>query len=285
MKAIRKLAVVLLMLAMVLPAASLAKEAAIRVDMAAYAVTENGEYTSMEEVAVYLTQFGHLPGNFISKRSAQALGWDSRAGNLDQIAPGKSIGGDRFGNYEGSLPDAGGRTWTECDIASDGGYRNGLRIVFSSDGLIYYTGDHYNTFTQVQVYGSPAKATATPAQATSAPMGTLDEDCPYTARDDVAAYLHQYGHLPSNYLTRNDAKALGWSSKKDNLGDVAPGYAIGGDTFGNREKLLPEAKNRAWFECDVNVTDGQRSDERLVYSSDGLIYYTPDSHKHFEQLY
>lgn len=285
MKTIRRLTLMLLILSVALPGAALARAAAIRVDSAAYAVTENGEYTSMEEVAVYLSRYGRLPGNFIDKRGAQALGWDSRSGNLEEVAPGKSIGGDRFGNYEGTLPDADGRTWTECDIASDSGYRNGLRIVFSNDGLIYYTGDHYETFTQVQVYGDPAQAAATPAKASAAAAGDVAEDGLYTARDDVAAYLYRFGHLPGNYLTRDDAKALGWSSKKDNLGDVAPGYAIGGDAFGNREKLLPDAKNRVWFECDVNVADGRRSNERLVYSSDGLIYYTPDSHKHFERLY
>ncbi|MGN1069057.1 MAG: ribonuclease domain-containing protein [Candidatus Fimadaptatus sp.] len=57
-----------------------------------------------------------------------------------------SIGGDRFGNREGLLPDARGRQYYECDVNYDGGYRGGERIVFSSDGLIYYTCDHYNTF-------------------------------------------------------------------------------------------------------------------------------------------
>ena len=114
---------------------------------------------------------------------------------------------------------------------------------------------------------------------------SVTEDSAYLTRDEVAAYLHQFGHLPSNYLTRSDAKALGWTSKKDNLGSIAPGYAIGGDSFGNREGLLPDANGRKWYECDVNVTDGGRSDERLVWSNDGLIYYTPDQHQHFQQLY
>ena len=67
------------------------------------------------------------------------------------MAEGCSIGGDRFGNYEGSLPSAKGRTWTECDIGYDGGYRGGERIVFSNDGLIYYTDDHYATFDEIEV--------------------------------------------------------------------------------------------------------------------------------------
>ncbi|MEA4929568.1 MAG: ribonuclease domain-containing protein [Candidatus Limiplasma sp.] len=252
---------------------------ALRVDAAAHPVQAGQAYTAMEEVAVYLTRYGCLPDNFITKKQAQALGWDNRLGNLGQVAPGQSIGGDPFGNYEGLLPDAKGRRWTECDIEADGGYRNGKRLVFSNDGLLYYSDDHYASFRPVDVYGLDAAQ----AEATETPAVTKGKA--YLTRDDVAAYLHQYGTLPPNYLTRDQAKALGWSSRKDNLGQVAPGSAIGGDRFENREGLLPAAKGRTWNECDVNTNDGHRSDERLVYSNDGLIYYTPDNHRSFEQLY
>ena len=83
---------------------------------------------------------------YLTKKEAQDLGWDSKAGNLKDVAPGKSIGGDYFGNYEGLLPEADEREYHECDIDSDGGFRNAKRIVFSNDGLIYYTEDHYKTF-------------------------------------------------------------------------------------------------------------------------------------------
>ena len=116
-----------------------------------YPLEEDGWYSTMEEVAVYLTLYEKLPGNFISKYDAENLGWDNRKGNLDKVAPGCSIGGNRFGNYEGLLPEAKGRKYTECDINYDGGYRNGERIVFSNDGLIFYTSDHYQTFTPVKV--------------------------------------------------------------------------------------------------------------------------------------
>ena len=109
-------------------------------------VEESGEYTSKDEVAAYLYEFGHLPDNFITKEEAQDLGWDSKEGNLDEVAPGKSIGGDYFGNYEGVLPEADGRTYHECDIDYEGGHRNAKRIVYSDDGLIYYTEDHYENF-------------------------------------------------------------------------------------------------------------------------------------------
>ena len=147
---IRRAAAVLLALLMLLLApAALAKT--ITVDAADYDVEEGGRYDTMEEVAIYLTFFDELPENYITKKEAQALGWDNRKGNLWKVADGCSIGGDRFGNYEGLLPDAKGRRWTECDIGFDGGYRNGQRIVFSNDGLIYYTADHYQSFDEIEV--------------------------------------------------------------------------------------------------------------------------------------
>ena len=65
------------------------------------------------------------------------------------MLPGKSIGGSRFYNDDGALPDASGRDWTECDIDYEGGFRGAKRIVFSNDGLIFYTDDHYKTFQQL----------------------------------------------------------------------------------------------------------------------------------------
>ena len=109
-------------------------------------VQQDGTYTSKEDVAEYLDTFGHLPDNFITKKQARALGWDNAKGNLDEVAPGMSIGGDYFGNYEGILPEENGREYHECDIDYDGGYRTAQRIVYSNDGLIYYTQDHYETF-------------------------------------------------------------------------------------------------------------------------------------------
>lgn len=109
------------------------------------ALPENGSYTTREDVALYIHTYGHLPDNFITKKEAQDLGWSGRS--LEPYAPGMCIGGDRFGNYEGLLPDAKGRTWTECDVDTLGASSRGAkRIVFSNDGLVYYTGDHYESF-------------------------------------------------------------------------------------------------------------------------------------------
>lgn len=112
-------------------------------------VEEDGSYSSKEEVALYIHTYGKLPGNYLTKREAENLGWLSYKGNLWDVAPGKSIGGSRFGNYEGQLPDAKGRKYYECDIDFDGTYRNAKRIIYSNDGLIFYTEDHYKTFEQL----------------------------------------------------------------------------------------------------------------------------------------
>ncbi|MCQ2517118.1 MAG: ribonuclease [Saccharofermentans sp.] len=108
-----------------------------------YAINPDGVYTTAEDVALYLHTYGVLPGNFITKSEARALGWDG--GSLEEYAPGMCIGGDYFGNYEGVLPE--GVTYHECDINTLGASSRGAeRLVFSDDGDIYYTGDHYETF-------------------------------------------------------------------------------------------------------------------------------------------
>jgi len=109
-----------------------------------------GSYTSKEDVALYIHLYGELPLNFITKKEARALGWES--GSLEPVAPGKCIGGDYFGDYDGQLPED--REYTECDIDTLGASKRGAkRIVFSDDGLIYYTEDHYESFELL--YGEP----------------------------------------------------------------------------------------------------------------------------------
>ena len=229
---------------------------------------EDGSYTAAEDVCAYLLRYGRLPANFITKTEAKALGWSG--GSLEACAPGKCIGGDRFGNREGLLPDAPGRTWFECDLNTLGkSSRGDERLVYSSDGLIYYTADRYKSF----VFLAAAEAEHT----------ALDEDGSYTTKEDVCAYLLQYGHLPPNFITKREAQALGWPG--GSLEAYAPGKCIGGDRFGNYEGQLPKAKGRVWTECDIN-TLGRRSRgaERILFSNDGLIYYTGDHYDSFELL-
>lgn len=116
---------------------------------AAVTVTKGESYTSKEEIATYLHEYGELPPNFISKTRAREAGWVPSEGNLDEVCPGKSIGGGVFHNDDHALPEARGRTWRECDVDYHGGPRGPERIVYSDDGLIYYTPDHYRTFEQL----------------------------------------------------------------------------------------------------------------------------------------
>ena len=102
-----------------------------------------------QAIADYIFAHGELPDNFITKKEAQNLGWDSSYNYVGDVAPGKSIGGDRFGNYEGLLPSKKGRTWYEADCYYEGKKRNAHRILYSNDGLVYYTDDHYESFTQM----------------------------------------------------------------------------------------------------------------------------------------
>lgn len=106
----------------------------------------NGAYDSPDDVALFIHQYKKLPANYITKEEAQAAGWISSTGNLWEVAGQVSIGGDVFFNREGNLPQKNGRIWYECDVNYQGGYRGGERIVYSNDGLIFYTGDHYQTF-------------------------------------------------------------------------------------------------------------------------------------------
>ncbi len=110
---------------------------------------EKGEYTSPQDVALYIYIFDKLPANFITKKEAMNLGWESNKGNLWEVTDNKSIGGDKFGNREGLLPKSDGRVYYECDVNYEGGFRGAERIVYSNDGLIFYTNDHYESFEQL----------------------------------------------------------------------------------------------------------------------------------------
>ena len=109
-----------------------------------------GPIIKPQAIADYIFAHGELPDNFITKDEAKAMGWDeSRGKYVSDVAPGKSIGGDHFGNYEGLLPDEDGRTWKEADANYTEGARGLDRIVFSNDGMVFYTSDHYETFIEL----------------------------------------------------------------------------------------------------------------------------------------
>ncbi len=109
-----------------------------------------GYYYDLENVVLYLDAYEELPPNYITKSEARDLGW--QGGSVERYMDGAAIGGDRFGNREGLLPKASGRTYTECDLNTDGASSRGAeRLIFSNDGLYFYTEDHYESFTEVWV--------------------------------------------------------------------------------------------------------------------------------------
>ncbi|MBI1247392.1 hypothetical protein GC197_06040 [bacterium] len=105
-----------------------------------------------DEVAVvrYLKENGRLPDSYITKHEARNLGWDAAKGNLQDVAPGKSIGGDKFMNREGDLPNSPARQYFEADLNYHGGHRGAERLIYSNDGLMFVTRDHYHSFHQVK---------------------------------------------------------------------------------------------------------------------------------------
>ena len=116
-------------------------------------------------------------------------------------------------------------------------------------------------------------------------LPSIDEYGTYNSAEDVSLYLYTYGYLPENFITKNEARELGWEG--GNVEDYAgEGYAIGGDKFGNKEGLLPKADVRQYYECDIDtVGKNSRGAKRIVWSNDGLIYYTDDHYESFELLY
>ena len=151
----------------------------------------------------------------------------------------------------------------------------------SSVAATQESGESASAASQESDVSSSAASQASDMSASAA----LQEDADYTSKDEVALYLHTYGHLPPNYITKKDAQAKGWDASKGNLHKVLPGMSIGGDRFGNREGLLPDKKGRQYYECDIDYTGGSRNAKRIVYSDDGLIFYTDDHYASFEQLY
>lgn len=123
--------------------------------------------------------------------------------------------------------------------------------------------------------------TSTP---TPTPEPAIDEDGWYYSKDEVALYIYTYGKLPENFITKSEAQDLGWTG--GTVENYKEGAAIGGDKFGNREGLLPKKSGRQYYECDIDTKGkGSRGAKRIVFSNDGLIYYTNDHYESFELLY
>ena len=108
-----------------------------------------GPMDEAQKLADYIFEYGKLPENFITKKEAQARGWQDQYRYVGDIEPGLCIGGDYFGNYERKLPVVKGRKYYEADCFYQGGPRNEYRIIYSTDGHVWFTGDHYETFIEL----------------------------------------------------------------------------------------------------------------------------------------
>ncbi len=129
------------------------------------------------------------------------------------------------------------------------------------------------------------KPTNTPKPtATPTPEPAIDEDGWYYSKDDVALYIYTYGKLPENFITKDEARDLGWEG--GSVERYKKGAAIGGDKFGNYEGLLPKKSGRKYYECDIDTKGkSSRGAKRIIFSNDGLIYYTDDHYESFKLLY
>ena len=181
-----------------------------------------------------------------------------------------------------------------ADVGIIGG-EDGDTLILAGDEVYEIEGDQVDDPAELPTVNLPEE---TDAPETEAPEtvpedpetepeeepAAIDEDGWYYSAEDVALYLYTYGHLPENFITKDEARDLGWEG--GSVEKYAPGYAIGGDKFGNREGILPKEKGRQYYECDID-TDGRssRGAKRIVFSNDGLIYYTDDHYETFTLLY
>ena len=112
----------------------------------------------------------------------------------------------------------------------------------------------------------------------------LDQNGSYYDLEQVVLYLYTYDELPSNYITKSEARELGWEG--GSVERYLEGAAIGGDSFGNREGLLPQESGRRYTECDLNTNGASsRGAERLIFSNDGLYFYTEDHYESFTEVW
>lgn len=154
-------------------------------------------------------------------------------------------------------------------------YRIIVMLVLAVSLLLYF-GEEFHFFDK-----KGEKEVALPANTSHPKTGPGIEQL--THEDTVIAYIRTHQTLPGYYITKSEARKSGWDAGKGNLCEVLPGKAIGGDRFMNREKALPERKERTWYEADINYDCNRRDAQRLVYSNDGLIYITKDHYKTFQQ--
>lgn len=106
-------------------------------------------FDGINGIDVLLLSGNPLPQQYVTKAQAKKAGWKPALLNLRSVISNGTIGGDIYKNLEEKLPSAQGRIWYEADINYTGGARNSSRILYSNDGLVFVTYDHYLTFNQI----------------------------------------------------------------------------------------------------------------------------------------
>ncbi|MBQ2880780.1 MAG: ribonuclease [Clostridia bacterium] len=167
-------------------------------------------------------------------------------------------------------------SFTACD---------GIGEVFDALGeLAEVAYDSFEDYENDPTVSDPSSDVLTESDIADVESSMIAEDGIYTSKDDVALYIRTYGKLPDNFITKDEARSLGWEG--GGLEDYAKGKCIGGDYFGNYEGLLPKKDGRTYTECDIDTLGkNSRGAKRIVFSNDGLIYYTDDHYESFELLY
>jgi len=100
--------------------------------------------TNESTVINFVKSHHELPDYYITKSEAKKQGWIPSKGNLCDVLPGNAIGGDNFSNREKTLPKNG--KYYEADVNYNCGNRNADRIVFTKNGDVWLTKNHYKTF-------------------------------------------------------------------------------------------------------------------------------------------
>ncbi len=249
----------------------------------------DGSFTTPEDVALYVDTFGELPSNFITEEEAMDLGYDPDEENLWDVTDEKSIGGDEFDpDGHDALPNGEDRTYFTADLNFEGGSRPDERLVYSDDGLVFYTDDLYGSFEQL--FGTPEHP-------------PLDPDEHYTRRDDVALYIRTFGKLPPNYFIRyeNDLnlyeRTYGYLPDRyddfdlfNQLTELRREYGedsyYGYWHFSNHAGQLPDFTMFYIADTNIGGAGHSRGNDRFVFSpEERIVYYTPDHFETYELWY
>lgn len=157
-----------------------------------------------------------------------------------------------------------------------------IPLVLVAIGMWYYIYENTAPPEQDTPIHQIEKPEQTQKQASS-PSSSGPDMKKLTQAEKVISYVKSHGDLPNYYISKAQAKKIGWDPQEENLCDILPGKAIGGDQFSNREGKLPQKEGRQYFEADLNYGCGSRSADRMIYSNDGLVYITTDQYRSFEK--